>query len=836
VGIIITRRHALSINEIRLQRNLFIVGAVFLGIYSLAISLAPAVRARSWDVDLFWSHWIGFVVWGFGFTFIHLISTRFLKQANPLLLPLVGIISGWGLLTIWRLTPTFGLRQTGWLALSLLILILGIRQPSILSFLRRYKYIWLTSGLLLTSMTLIFGTNPMGYGPRLWLGLGGIYLQPSEPLKLLLVVYLAAYFADWSAILIEHQNHRNFPSLIKDRRDGKSFQILGKPSYPQIQILIPTLIMTGLAILILLVQRDLGTVSIFIVLYSAMVFLATRWLWVPIFSAAILAGAGILGYQIFDVIRLRVDAWINPWLDPSGRSYQIVQSLLAIANGGIIGRGPGLGYPTLVPITHSDFIFSAIAEDGGLMSVVGLLLLLGFLAWIGFQIALMGKNKFHQYLAAGLTTFLAAQSLLIIGGNLRLLPLTGVTLPFISYGGSSLMVSFLIITILVNIQNTSEASSETMVSSRTINQTSIFQQALPYLTTTIFVGLFSAALLAGWWGVVRGPDLLSRTDNPRRGINDLTTPRGGIYDRRRKAIVESVEQNGIFSRVARYPALGPIIGYNHPVYGQSGLESSLDPILRGQIGNNPFTIWWINLLYGQNPPGINIRLTIDLNLQSTADEMLQGHSGALILLNAENGEILVMASHPTYNPNQLADQWDNLVKDPGSPLINRVTQAVYPIGDLVNFPFIQKVSELGSGMISLRLPLAVPEKRTESTPLEISLAAASISNMGKLPAPILVQFMENEKEGWTLLPTMSSPAEMVTAYEAARIQQNLILNDGLKWGYSHTPDEDTITWYIGGTTLEWKGLPLAIALVIEEADLRLAEDIGGSLLNAAMKP
>ena len=201
--------------------------------------------------------------------------------------------------------------------------------------------------------------------------------------------------------------------------------------------------MTGIATLLFLVQRDLGTATIFIFLYSAMVFLATGWRWVPAASLGTLFGAGVLGYLVFDVIRLRVDAWINPWLDPAGRSYQIVQSLLAVANGGIFGRGPGLGNPSLVPVAHSDFIFAAIAEEGGLISVIGLFTLIGFLIYRGLRTAILASDNFRRYLAAGLTAFLAAQSVLIMGGNLRLLPLTGVTLPFISYGGSSLLVSFL---------------------------------------------------------------------------------------------------------------------------------------------------------------------------------------------------------------------------------------------------------------------------------------------------------------------------------------------------------------------------------------------------------
>ncbi|MGD8753781.1 MAG: FtsW/RodA/SpoVE family cell cycle protein, partial [Anaerolineales bacterium] len=178
------------------QRRLLTLAALFLGVYALALSLSPAVVARSWDVDYRWEHWIGYAVWLIGFTLVHQGSKSRLSRRDPLLLPLVAILSGWGVLTVWRLSSTFGLRQSIWLAIALAGVVLGLRLPSDLNFLRRYKYLWLTSGLLLTASTLVFGTHPMGTGPDLWLGCCGVYFQPSEPLKLLLVVYLAAYFAD----------------------------------------------------------------------------------------------------------------------------------------------------------------------------------------------------------------------------------------------------------------------------------------------------------------------------------------------------------------------------------------------------------------------------------------------------------------------------------------------------------------------------------------------------------------------------------------------------------------------------------------------------------------
>ena len=176
------------------------LATVFLGLVALALSLAPAGRLHSWAAPLAWRRWLGYLVWLGVFWIAHFQSARRLPGRDPFLLPVAGLLSGWGLLTIWRLLPEFGLRQSVWLALGGVVLLIGWRYPHLPDVLRRYKYLWLTGGLLLTALTLWLGANPLGYGPRMWLGCCGIYLQPSEPLKLLLVVYLAAYLADRQAL------------------------------------------------------------------------------------------------------------------------------------------------------------------------------------------------------------------------------------------------------------------------------------------------------------------------------------------------------------------------------------------------------------------------------------------------------------------------------------------------------------------------------------------------------------------------------------------------------------------------------------------------------------
>jgi cell division protein FtsW (lipid II flippase) len=365
----------------RIQGRLLSLAGVFLFLFSITLTLAPAVRNHSWQVDYVWQHWIGYIAWLAAIIFLHLQTTQRLPYRDPYLLPAAALLSGWGLLTIFRLAPNFGYRQSAWLLVAIAVVAAGLRLPRDLGYLRRYKYLWLTGGLLLTALTFLIGTNPSGApSPRLWLGGLGIYLQPSEPLKLLLVIYLAAYLSGGVSGFT--------PRLL----------LLSPRLLP---LLAPTLTMTGAALLILVLQRDLGTSSIFLFLYAAIVYVASGNRRILLLSGlAFLTAAGI-GYGLFDVVRLRVEAWIDPWADPSGRSYQIVQSLMAIANGGLFGRGPGLGSPGLVPIPHSDFIFVSIVEETGLLGALGLLLLLGLVTVRGLRTALRAPDSFRRFLAAG---------------------------------------------------------------------------------------------------------------------------------------------------------------------------------------------------------------------------------------------------------------------------------------------------------------------------------------------------------------------------------------------------------------------------------------------------
>ena len=801
------------------QSRLLIVAAVFLFLYSAILTLSPAVRERTWNVSYHWSHWIGFAIWAALFFLADRFTRKQLPNRDPFLLPLSALLSGWGMLTIWRLDSAFGIRQTIWLTISAIILIAISYLPSDLSILRRYKYILLTSGLLLTALTILLGTNPEGFGARRWLGCCSVYIQPSEPLKLLLVIYLSAYLSDRLTIRLQF-----FP------------------------LLLPTLFVIGLAILLLLAQRDLGTASVFILIYTVILYLATGKRRVLLATVVILALAGLIGYFFIDVVRERIFAWLNPWADPSGHSYQIVQSLLAIANGGMIGRGPGLGSPTLVPVAQSDFIFTAIAEETGLLGTTALIIVISLILARGLRAAFRAPDQFRRILAAGLCAYLGIQTLLIIGGNLRLLPLTGVTLPFVSYGGSSLLTTFVALGLLLIISNQAE------------NKPAVLTTPRPYYFVIGLLGfsVVTTLIANSWWAVLRGPDLLSRTDNPRLAISDRYVPRGNILDRNNEPIDMTEGQSGTYHRVYLYPNLSPITGYTHPTYGQAGLEASLDNYLRGLQGNPESLIWWDHLLYGTPPPGLDVRLSLDLELQKQADQLLGNNKGAAILMNAQTGEILVMASHPTYDPNQLDEIGASLAQDQNTPLINRAVQGTYPPGSAVA-PFLN-IFNLASGINDkqkinlfdslgfytspqIRMPVAGAAQHGEInqlrvSPLQMSIAAGTLSNHGFRIAPRIVLAVSTPQQGWIILPALDQSTEAFNAAIADHLADQLAIQNQPFWEWTSSGNyrTDSSSWYLGGTLPNWKGTPLVAVILLEGNSPASAEGIGTQLLKSAVTP
>lgn len=412
----------------RIERGLLFLAMAFLTVNFLALIL---LRGGSTHDGLHWLAWVLCAAGG------HRTLNRYLPRRDPLLFPIVMLLTGWGLVLIDRLAPLFADRQTLWLIISLLAMLVTAIFPQVLHWLRTYRYILLISGLVLLVCTILLGRNPSGFGPELWLGIGNIFFQPSEALKIMLAAFLASYLSE------------QYLSL---RAEEKLSRFTGRFAWLSPRILGPIVLMWSLCVVVLLWQQDLGTALIFFAVFLILLYVATGQIFILLSGVGLTLMAAFVAYQRFSVVRLRIDIWLNPWLEADGRAYQIVQSLMAFGAGGIFGQGIGQGSPDYIPVVHSDFILAALAEEWGLLGVLTVIMCIALLVTRGLRIAAYHQERpFYALLTVGLSSLIGIQSLLIMGGVLKLVPLTGVTLPYLSYGGSSLLMSFVLIGLLLRL-------------------------------------------------------------------------------------------------------------------------------------------------------------------------------------------------------------------------------------------------------------------------------------------------------------------------------------------------------------------------------------------------
>ncbi|HSN93996.1 MAG TPA: FtsW/RodA/SpoVE family cell cycle protein [Anaerolineaceae bacterium] len=859
-----------SVDQGSIRKPRFIVWAgFFVFFYAATLSVSTSIRLHQPDFNIKYIFFLPFFVWLFWVSLIQKTLRKKLPNRDPLIFPVVALLSGWGLLSVWRLSSNLGLLQTLWFSVGSLIIIFAISRPNITQTLKRYKYIWLVLGLALLGLTFIIGVNPTESGPRLWLRFLKIYLQPSEPLKLLVIVYLSAFFAD---------------------------QL--KPNAKLLASILPTVILTAVIGVLLVWQRDLGTAVLIAFLYILMITVTThrrRFLWI---FPLVLLTVGTIGYFTLPIVKARVDIWLNPWLDTQNAAYQLIQSRIAIAAGGINGTGPGLGSPYLVPIAVSDFIYTVIGEEFGLIGGASYLILLLLLITRGINIAMRSKTSFGRYLAFGLSAYLALQTLIIVSGNLGLVPLTGITLPFASYGGSSLVTNMIAIAILLRIstENTPEILPD--------------RTRKPYLLIgSVIMVLFGLLILRhAQLAIIDRENLLAKNENPRWAVWDQLSPRGKVVSQTGIVLSGVYGMPGNYQLVNHAQNLSHTLGYANGLYGQTGIQKSMYPYLRGLSGSDYARVWWNDLLYNQPPPGLDIKLNISLHLQNKADELLGTKAGAIVVLNAQSGEIYALASHPGFDSNTLADHWDELMASDKAPLLNRSTQGSYPMGTLSHFFYlvqdfktpvleglipdtslfldaeclaamegnVNKIDPLRFGCkldpkfepdkaylkdtvklledlelnsepnIFLEVAAAsqFPEDLSTITsadvagikvsPLQMGLVASAITNKGYYSEPRLVNSYLDVDGTWKTFENVISSRQVISESIAQQIQLRLSAEDAKIWyqlGHSSTESQPILTWLIGGNTSTWTGSPLAIAILMEDSTPQLAQDIARQLLN-----
>jgi cell division protein FtsW (lipid II flippase) len=373
----------------------------------------------------------------------HLVLRRFAPQADPILLPAAALLNGLGLVMVRRLDfgrATHGLgpqapSQALWTVLGVVVFTAVLIFVQDHRALDRYRYTWLLAGLLLLLLPALPLIGREVSGARLWVRLGPFSGQPSELAKIALVVFLAAYLAEHKELLAT-ATYRVGPVLL-----------------PQVKYFMPLLVAWGVSLFVLFFEKDLGTSLLFFGVFVTLLYVSTgRFSYVAVGLLLFLLGA-LLAYNLFSHLQVRVDTWLDPWKDYARTGYQLAQGLFAMASGGILGQGWNQGRPDLIPAASTDFIFAAMGEELGLVGVTAILLVYLLMVFRGLRITLSTNDDFSKLLAMGLVISFGLQVFVIVGGVTRIIPLTGITLPFVSFGGSSVLANYALIALLCRISS-----------------------------------------------------------------------------------------------------------------------------------------------------------------------------------------------------------------------------------------------------------------------------------------------------------------------------------------------------------------------------------------------
>lgn len=382
------------------------------------------------------------------------IATRLLAYgADGTLLPLAVMLHGIGYVVIARLSERRAALQTTWSFIAIVAFVLTLlivqRPPD----LARYKwtFLFVGAGLLILPLVPGIGTD-FGSGAHIWVSIGPINFQPGEFAKIALALFFAAYLAD-NRELIAAGTRRMGPLRI-----------------PELRFLLPVTLAWAFAVAIMVAEKDLGSALLFFTLFTVMMWVATERVIYLILGLVIFSGAAYVAWRMFEVVQTRVDIWLDPWSQYRGVGYQPAQAMFAFANGGTAGTGLGMGNPNKIPAASTDYVFAAIGEEMGLVGATAIIIAFLLLLGAGLRVAIRAERPFEKLLATGLTTIITMQAFIIMGGVLRLVPLTGITLPFVSYGGSSLLANYILLALLLRISDSGARRRGELPTSLTIGE------------------------------------------------------------------------------------------------------------------------------------------------------------------------------------------------------------------------------------------------------------------------------------------------------------------------------------------------------------------------------
>ena len=417
----------------RSRRNTeLILLALAASITAGAYALASLGRNASIPADLapFFGIVLGLLV------VAHLVLRRFAPLADPTILPVVGLLNGLGYVFIARLASdiedasALPGQQATWTAVGVAAFTATLVLIPRIKILDNYRYLAGISGIVLLLLPLLPVIGREFNAARIWVKIGPINFQPGEFAKIALAIFIASYLAEKRELLLE----------------APWFGPNAEPKH-----LVPVFVAWGGSLLVMVAEKDLGSSLLLFVVVALMLWVATSQVSYLLLGAVLFVFGGFVASQLFGHVQDRIDVWLDPWSDPKGVGFQPVEATFAIANGGLTGTGPGRGEPYRIPEVETDFIFAAIGEELGLVGSTGILIAFIALVAAGLRIATSTRDSFGKLLATALSALIGVQAFIIIGGVIRVVPLTGITLPFVSYGGSSLVANYVLVALLLRI-------------------------------------------------------------------------------------------------------------------------------------------------------------------------------------------------------------------------------------------------------------------------------------------------------------------------------------------------------------------------------------------------
>lgn len=665
------------------------------------------------------------------FAAAHIGVRIFAPGADPAILPIVFTLSGIGITFVTRLQPDASLGQVIFLFLGVALMVGTLAVVKNLEVIKRYKYVLGIAGIILLVLPMFIGTEI--YGSKLWIKIGGFQFQPGEFAKVLIVLFLAGYLAENRELL-----------SISNRT------VLGI-KFPRLRLLYPLFIVWGVCLLVVAFERDLGSALLFYTIFLIMLYVATGRVSYVIIGLALLAVGAFGMYQIMSHVQVRVAIWLDPFSDAQNLGYQIVQSLFSLADGGLAGVGIGKGMADIIPVVASDMIFAAIGEEMGLLGGSAVLLLFMLFAVRGLTTAARAKSDLAAFSAAGLTAAISFQAFTIVGGVTKLIPLTGVTLPFMSQGGSSLLASFVIVGLLLRAgdeatgRSTEIANTSTDLATAgyrtTVRGSHMRRPALDTpesgllgrvalanrLTRTVFLFTALFAVLIGnitYIQVIKASEYQDMPSNNHTINKARFIKRGSIITADGLTLAESIQQaDGTYAR--SYPngnLAAHVVGYYSQQYGTMGIENTQNDTL---TGSKDYSSWQnaLNSLAGISEPGNSVQLTIDSRIQRAAEQALAGRVGAIVALDPRNGAVLAWASAPTFdNTNiQAAIEAANASGGADTSMYDRATLALYTPGS--TFKVLTLASALENGLATL--------DTTYDSPGRMEIGGADVVSIGE---------------------------------------------------------------------------------------------------------